>query len=105
MIRVLIFTFLAYLALVIASLSDCLGGEEEPRKFTRGSWAAIILLIPIIGAVCWFVFGKHRPEPGTGGSARPNNGSHGPIAPDDNPDFLRDLDKRLRDNDRNKNDE
>ncbi|MFC4336655.1 PLD nuclease N-terminal domain-containing protein [Salininema proteolyticum] len=105
MVRVLIFTFLAYLALVIAALADCLGSEEDPRRLGKGAWSAVILLLPIAGAILWFWLGRPAKPEGPGGPARPQGGSTGPIAPDDDPDFLRDLDKRLRDRDDKKRDD
>lgn len=80
---------LVALALVIAAIADCLGGENEPRRLTRRLWAAIILLLPIVGPIAWFTSGRprsaeRRPRP------RPK------LAPDDDPEFLRDLERRLR---------
>ncbi len=101
MARVLLFLFMAHLALIIAAVADCLGGEHAPRKLTRAWWVLIILLVPIAGAILWFTVGRARPprpQPGQGrhGNAGPRN-PKGPVAPDDDPDFLRDIDRRLRD--------
>jgi hypothetical protein len=68
MIRVAVFLFLVHLALLIAAVADCLGGERPPR-----------------------------PGGGAGGGPRR---PRGPVAPDDDPDFLRDLDRKLRDDER-----
>jgi H+/Cl- antiporter ClcA len=99
MVRAFLFLFLAHLALVIAALADCLGGEHAPRKLTRAWWALIILLLPVAGGILWFALGRARPPrqagPGKPGSVR--GPQPGPIAPDDDPDFLRDIDRRLRD--------
>ncbi|GAB3225520.1 hypothetical protein GCM10027447_14960 [Glycomyces halotolerans] len=107
MARVLVFVFLTHLALLIAAVADCLGGEQTPRRLSRGWWVAIILLLPIAGAVLWFLLGRSRPEGGQRGPGRPGGGAgggprrpRGPVAPDDDPDFLRDLDKQLRDDER-----
>ncbi|RRS00569.1 PLDc_N domain-containing protein [Glycomyces terrestris] len=102
MIRAFVFLFLAHLALVIAALADCLGGEHRPRKLTRAWWVVIILLVPVAGGVLWFSVGRARPprpQPGTGrtGSTGGPRDPRGPVAPDDDPDFLRDIDRRLRD--------
>lgn len=99
MIRAFVFLVLAHLALVIAALADCLGGEHAPRRLTRAWWALIILFVPVAGGVLWFTTGRARPprpQPGPkrGSAGGPKNG---PLAPDDDPDFLRDIDRRLRD--------
>lgn len=100
MIRAFVFLVLAHLALVIAAVADCLGGEHAPRKLTRAWWVLIIVAVPIAGGILWFTVGRAkppRPQPGPGrNSAGPRN-QKGPVAPDDDPDFLRDIDRRLRD--------
>ena len=107
MVRALVFVFLAHLALLIAAVADCLGGERSPRRLPRGVWVVIIVLLPIAGALLWFWLGRARPEgqtglgkPGGGGAGGGPRRPRGPIAPDDDPDFLRDLDRRLRDDER-----
>lgn len=100
MIRAFVFLVLAHLALVIAAVADCLGGEHAPRKLTRAWWVLIIVAVPIAGGILWFTVGRAkppRPQPGPGrNNAGPRN-PKGPVAPDDDPDFLRDIDRRLRD--------
>ena len=107
MIRVAVLLFLVHLALLIAAVADCLGGERPPRRLSRGLWVPIIVLLPIAGAVMWFALGRDSPEGERHGPSRPGGGAgggprrpRGPVAPDDDPDFLRDLDRRLRDNER-----
>jgi hypothetical protein len=107
MIRVAVFLFLVHLALLIAAVADCLGGERAPRRLSRPLWVLIIVLLPIAGGVLWFLVGRARPEGGQRGPGRPGGGAgggprrpRGPVAPDDDPDFLRDLDRKLRDDER-----
>ncbi|MEV8150890.1 PLD nuclease N-terminal domain-containing protein [Arthrobacter sp. NPDC080073] len=64
------------------------------RRSTRGisktSWIIVMILLPVLGAVLWFLIGRpynFRP------TAQPT--SH-PTAPDDDPDFLRNLEVRRR---------
>lgn len=110
MIRALVFVFLVHLALLIAAVADCLGGERTPRRLSRGIWVLIIVLLPIAGSLLWFWLGRARPEGGQAGRGKPGGGGggvgggpkrpKGPVAPDDDPDFLRDLDRKLRDDER-----
>lgn len=109
MVRVLVFVSLVHLALLIAAVADCLGGEQAPRRLTRPWWVLIIVLLPIAGAILWFLLGRAKPEGGQRGPGRPGGGGgagggprrpRGPVAPDDDPDFLRDLDRQLRDDER-----
>jgi hypothetical protein len=69
-------------AFMVYSLVDCAMTERSrvrgPRK---GLWIVIILL-PVLGGVLWFLIGRGR------GSARPAPRS---AAPDDDPAFLRTL--------------
>lgn len=58
--------------------------ERRIRLMPRWLWAAAIVCLPGLGAICWFVLG--RPGPGLPGARE-----HRPIAPDDDPDFLRRL--------------
>jgi hypothetical protein len=100
MIRAFVFLVLAHLALVIAAVADCLGGEHAPRKLTRAWWVLIIVVVPIVGGILWFTVGRAKPPRPQPGSPRGNAGPRhprGPVAPDDDPDFLRDIDRRLRD--------
>jgi hypothetical protein len=54
------------------------------RTLPRWAWALVILLVPLLGSMAWLSVGRPR-EPG--GSAPPTR--RRPIAPDDDPDFLR----------------
>ena len=57
-----------------------------------------VLGLLAIGFLMWRAFG---PQSDGGGSASPSGGQRrrprGPVGPDDDPDFLRDLDNRTRD--------
>lgn len=64
------------------------------RRATRGisktAWIVVMILLPVLGAVLWFLIGR----PYNIGAA-PQPASH-PAAPDDDPDFLRNLEARRR---------
>ncbi|GAP60512.1 MULTISPECIES: PLD nuclease N-terminal domain-containing protein [Arthrobacter] len=64
------------------------------RRATRGiskpAWLLVVIFLPILGAALWFILGRPyniRPTP--------QPASH-PTAPDDDPDFLRNLEVRRR---------
>lgn len=94
---------LIVLFLVIYALVD-LG--RSPREQVRGLpkllWVPIIVLLGLIGVGLWFLLGRPRatypPGPGPGGGFGGPGGGRGPkpgpLAPDDDPEFLRQIDER-----------
>jgi hypothetical protein len=84
------------LALVVVALIDCLSTEGEIRALPRIAWVFIILLFPPVGPIAWFVAG--RPARVTAPSdPLLSSTPHRVLAPDDDPDFLRQVDTRKRD--------
>ncbi|MFI9593385.1 PLD nuclease N-terminal domain-containing protein [Nonomuraea sp. NPDC052265] len=85
---------LALLAFWLFSLFDVITApEEEVRNVPKALWVLIVVLIPLLGGVIWMLRGRPKVErdpwpvpPGPGA----------PKGPDDDPDFLRDLDRRMR---------
>ncbi|MEU5876828.1 PLDc N-terminal domain-containing protein [Spirillospora sp. NPDC047279] len=78
-------------------LFDVLGTDEtDVRHLPKFGWFLVVLLGFLLGAAAWLTLGRPRrppqeevwPLPGASGS---------PKGPDDDPAFLRDLDRRLRD--------
>lgn len=77
------------LALLIYALTDCLRTPDRSMKtLPKGLWLATIVLIPVIGPVAWLVAGKVPHA--SGGQRRIRR--DGPLAPDDDPAFLKKLD-------------
>ncbi|MGH8882623.1 MAG: PLDc N-terminal domain-containing protein, partial [Stackebrandtia sp.] len=64
----------------------------------RAIWVLIIVLIPILGGIFWFTHG--RPRRKGGGDSAWRRKPTAPVAPDDDPEFLADLRRRLRDEER-----
>jgi hypothetical protein len=96
------------LALLVVALIDCLSADESAiRALPRVAWVFLILLFSPIGAIAWFVAGRPpaavrmsngemwRPGSGFPEAERPRRGQ--PLAPDDDPDFLRDVARSLND--------
>jgi hypothetical protein len=107
MVRLYSLLMLLDLALLVVALIDCLSAEEFAiRALPRVAWVFIILLFSPVGAIAWFVAGRPAPpvklsngtvwRPGSGfpESERPRQRS---TAPDDDPEFLRNLATSLRD--------
>lgn len=72
---------LAGLALIIYAMIDLISVKvSDVRWGSKLPWAAIILLLPVVGAGTWVLFGREST------SAGPRT-----YGPDDDPDFLRGL--------------
>ncbi len=60
-----------------------------PREQLPGKvwWVLAIILLPVVGPLAWLAVGRRarRGSGGSGGTPQP------PVAPDDDPDFLRGL--------------
>ncbi|AJT41920.1 PLDc N-terminal domain-containing protein [Psychromicrobium lacuslunae] len=91
---------LILIGLELYALIDCLRTDDRDiRNWPKVAWVLLIIFIPLIGIILWFTLGRPRSE-----SARPtphgpvNRGpvNRGPVAPDDDPEFLRNLDTARR---------
>jgi hypothetical protein len=81
MVKGLIVAIVAAVAFIVYALVDCLVAEKFRFKvFNKGAWALIIIVLPVIGAILWFILGRRSQVPS---SRRPM------MAPDDDPDFLK----------------
>jgi hypothetical protein len=59
---------------------------ELVRALPRWGWALVILLVPLLGPIAWLALGRPQPPRPAGPPRRAR-----PLAPDDDPDFLRGL--------------
>jgi Phospholipase_D-nuclease N-terminal len=83
----LVLPIIVALVLAIYAFIDCLQADPaEVRGPRRPVWIAMILLLPIVGPVSWLVARRGMPRTG-----RPQRYATPPVAPDDNPEFLRQL--------------
>ena len=77
---------LLVLGLVVFALVDCLQTPSpEVRQVPKPLWLAAIVLVPVLGALGWLLLGRPR------SGRRPATPRRRPLAPDDDPDFLRGL--------------
>lgn len=101
--RFWLFFFIADIIIMAAALISCLSAEEhEIKSLPRLLWIVIILLFSPVGGIVWFVAGKNRPHR-TGYGPTPLPGR--PVAPDDDPDFLRKLREQREEERRRKREE
>jgi len=87
-----ILPFIAAGLYVFAYVDLVLTDRSRVRAFPKIGWVFVILL-PIVGAILWLIFGKDRLDRG---------GERRTVAPDDDPQFLANLrrdeeqDERIR---------
>lgn len=82
MARVLIVGGLAALAFAVYAIVDCaLTERARVRGLPRWAWFLVILVLPVLGGLLWFLVGNGRLEQAR---ATPRV-----IGPDDDPDFLK----------------
>ncbi|MEU7424324.1 PLD nuclease N-terminal domain-containing protein [Streptomyces sp. NPDC040750] len=99
--------FLLVLALWIYAFVDCLNTpEEEVRHLPKVVWVIVILLFGevLVGPVAWLITGRPRPVNGPTPAQRRHGTAAGWVAPDDNPEFLKSLEKQDKKDDPKNND-
>ncbi|MEU4774905.1 PLD nuclease N-terminal domain-containing protein [Micromonospora sp. NPDC023644] len=100
MARLYVLLFVVQIVLAVCALISCLSAEEgEIRALPRIAWVLIILFFPLLGSLAWFAAGRERvPGRTTGQTPKerilPSRGRPRPVAPDDDPEFLRSLGER-----------
>jgi hypothetical protein len=106
MARLYLLLFGLWLVLTVLALISCLSAEGGSiRVLPRSVWVVVILVVPLAGAVLYFVGGRPMALHPDGAQAgrHPAGGGHPaparptrPVAPDDDPEFLRSIDHRIR---------
>lgn len=84
------------LGLMIYALVDCVRYDKDmPVGLPKGVWVLAIVLLPTVGAIGWLVVSRVTlsDEKAAHTPAAPQR--RGPIAPDDDPEFLASLHERL----------
>ncbi|MBM7492852.1 hypothetical protein JOD64_004074 [Micromonospora luteifusca] len=96
MVRLYVLLFLVQIVLAVCALISCLSAEEgQIRALPRIVWVLIILFFPLVGSIAWFVAGR-EPDSGAhkgwlGGTGTAQRQQPRPVAPDDDPEFLRSM--------------
>ncbi len=86
MLRFDIIFFVIEIGLLIFCLVDCISIYESRIKvLNKIAWVFIIILLPLLGPILWLVIGKDRSRDRPAERARDGR----PLAPDDDPEFLK----------------
>ncbi|GIG38900.1 PLDc N-terminal domain-containing protein [Cellulomonas phragmiteti] len=79
-------------AFTVYCVFDVLGSDERTRRgLPAPVWLLVVLALPVLGGVVWLVVSRGTPRTGTAGPR-----SRGPVAPDDDPEFLFRLEQEQR---------
>jgi len=99
--RLYMLVFALEVLLIVLALISCLSAEEgELRALPKIVWVIIILLFPLVGAIVYFVAGRPVQAAPKAGNWRTGHGfpeatkPTRQVAPDDDPEFLRKLNQR-----------
>ena len=98
------------LALAIYALLDCARTPEEsmPARMPKLLWIVIIVMVWFVGPIAWIIVSRVKAAEDRGGEVEPTlwSSKEGttfrrpqrprPMAPDDDPEFLRDLEQDIR---------
>ncbi|GGS82444.1 hypothetical protein GCM10010156_46390 [Planobispora rosea] len=101
---------LALLAFWLYCLFDVITTpDEQARNLPKILWVLIVVLLFAVGGLFWLLLGRplgpraprtiFRDGGGSLGPRPPRPRPEAPKGPDDDPEFLKDLDRRLRDED------
>jgi hypothetical protein len=85
----------AIVAAVYCAVECAQSDRDQIRNLPKPLWLFLIVIVPILGPASWFLFGRPRatPAPAAAGPVRPRRR---PVAPDDDPRFLDQLDRTNR---------
>lgn len=87
--RLLIGLAVVLVIITVYALVDCsLLPRERIRGLPRWAWVLVILFVPVIGPVLWLLVGR-------GGRTASTRRGTRTSAPDDDPDFLKGLGRRM----------
>ena len=77
------------LLMIFAVVDIAVLERSRVRFLPKLAWIFLAVILPIAGPVIWFIVGRGRPgESNSVSPSAPSSGRVGPVAPDDDPDFL-----------------
>ncbi|MEU4601968.1 PLD nuclease N-terminal domain-containing protein [Kribbella sp. NPDC023972] len=89
--------FLISLALSVYALFSCIQTpDEDVPHLPKLVWIVLIVFVPFVGPIVWLLMLRTQPGRDRGrrdGVAGPPKPASRPVAPDDDPDFLKSLDR------------
>ena len=78
------------LALTVYAAIDCIRTpEEEVKGIPKAVWLIVILIVWLVGPIIWLIAGRDR-------GRTPRTAPRAPVAPDDDPEFLRRIEENRR---------
>ncbi|WP_258803271.1 PLD nuclease N-terminal domain-containing protein [Pseudarthrobacter sp. NS4] len=81
----------AVLVIFVYGLVDVIRTDgRQTRGISKPAWIVVMIVLPVLGAILWLLIGRPRDT-----SPQQQSYRH-PTAPDDDPDFLRNLEVRRR---------
>lgn len=80
---------IAVMLMIYCVIDVAQSSGDEVRRAPRWLWAAAVICIPLIGSVAWLVWGRPNAA-----SIAENRADEAPLSPDDDPEFLRRLNRR-----------
>ena len=97
MVRVFVFLAAVQLVLLVLALISSLSADRV-RNMPRALWVLAILVVPLIGPVSYFLWGRPVAPPHERSPIR--RPGPRPSSPDDDPEFLRSVDSEQSRRDR-----
>jgi len=81
----------AVLVIFVYGLVDIIRTDGRlTRGISKPAWIVVMIVLPVVGAILWLLIGRPR------GTSPQQQSQRHPAAPDDDPDFLRNLEARRR---------
>ncbi|WIB35373.1 PLDc N-terminal domain-containing protein [Curtobacterium sp. MCJR17_043] len=85
MVRLWLVIVVAAVAFTVFALIDCATmPRSRVRSLRKGIWILLVLVLPVVGGVLWFLLGRTPARGQRGGGG----GGAGYRGPEDDPDFL-----------------
>ncbi|WP_285240413.1 PLDc N-terminal domain-containing protein [Pseudarthrobacter sp. MEB009] len=81
----------AVLVIFVYGLVDVIRTDgRQTRGISKPAWIVVMIVLPVVGAILWLLIGRPR------GTPPQQQARRHPTAPDDDPEFLRNLESRRR---------